>query len=152
MKKKTQKIIRTEEHHRRPVSLGGSENDPSNVAFVLPVPHRSWHVLFGNMNAEQICNRINSSPWKPEGITIICKFINGQEIKARGGKNSKNEKKCQEAWNLLFRNISFQEIVNYINSVWLDPSYHFYTKKWNPPVDDRNSHRQVGFSYFIYMH
>ena len=78
------------------------------------------------MNAEQICNRINASLWKPEGLTVVCCFINGTEVALRGSQNSKKKTKCQTAWNVLFGGMVFQEAIDYINSVWLDSSYHFY--------------------------
>lgn len=79
---------RTEEHHRRPRSIGGTES-LANISYVSARLHRHWHVLFGNMNAEQVCNHINQSPWKPEGITVVCRFINGTEVTMRGYHNSK---------------------------------------------------------------
>lgn len=122
------KVIQTEEHHRRPRSLGGSI-DQFNISYVIPKYHRAWHVLFGNMNAEQICKTINSLPWKPEGVNVICKFINGSEVTKKGEHNSKNDHKREAAWDMLFKNASFQEAINYINNVWLDPSYHFYVRR-----------------------
>ena len=124
MKKK----ILTEEHHRRPQSLGGS-NSSANTSYVPPRLHRYWHTLFGNMNAEQICNQINLSPWKPEGVTVVCKFINGAPVSLQGNHNSKKNLKCQTAWNSLFGKLTFQEAISYVNNVWLDPSYHFYVVK-----------------------
>ncbi len=120
--------IWTEPHHRRPRSLGGS-NDRSNISYVPGWEHRHWHTLFGNMNAIQICNTINLSPWKPIGATLVCKFINGFPVMKVGGENSKNQHKCETAWKHLFRDLSFEEIISCINSVWLDPSYHFYIKE-----------------------
>ena len=119
---------RTEEHHRRPRSLGGTES-AANVSYVPPRLHRHWHFLFGNMNAEQIANHINSSPWKPEGVTVVCTFINGIEVTMRGNGNSKKKARCQIAWSGLFGKMSFQEAIDYMNSVWLDSSYHFYVVK-----------------------
>ena len=124
-KRVLKKVILTEEHHRRPRSLGG-KNDPSNISYVLRRPHRSWHILFGNMNATQICNRVNSFPWKPKGVTVVCKFINGSECKKTGAQNSKKSGKCQEAWALLFKGLKFKSAIHYINNTWLDPSYRFY--------------------------
>jgi len=81
------------------------------------------------MNAEQVCNKINHSPWKPEGITVICQFINGVEVRNRGENNSKKETRCKEAWSTLFKDLSFKDTISYINNVWLDPSYHLYLVK-----------------------
>lgn len=119
----------TEEHHRRPRSLGGS-NDSSNISYVRREQHRSWHTLFGNLNAFQVCNKINAFSWKPEGVTVVCKFINGNEVSRMGeGRGSRNARKLKAAWELLFGKYGFQENINYINHVWLDPSYHLYVKR-----------------------
>lgn len=115
----------TEPHHRRPSSIGGSDA-PSNCSNVVHRLHMHWHTLFGNMNAEQICNEINMSEWKPKGVTVVCKFINGREVESRGKHCSKKPRKRSNAWQALFKDLSFLEIIDYINSTWLDPSYHFY--------------------------
>ncbi len=78
------------------------------------------------MNAFQIANEINASTWKPRGVTVICKFINGSEVTRTGGNQSTNEDKREYAYNSLFKNARFSKIIGYINNVWLDPAYHFY--------------------------
>ncbi len=120
------KRVVTEWHHRRPRSLGGS-NDVSNLSYVRPKPHRHWHTLFGNLNAMQICEMLNASPQKPEGIELYCRFINGSQVEKEGGVNhSEDLQKRETAWNYLFAGLSFTKIIDYINNVWLDPAYHFY--------------------------
>jgi len=117
------KIIKTEEHHRRSRFTGGGENK-SNISNVPPHLHKAWHVLFGSMNAIQICNLINKSKFLPPGTWLFCEFINGSEVQKMGGQESKNENKRRIAWNTLFSKCSdFHEIISYINNVWLDPSY-----------------------------
>ena len=117
----------TEEHHRRPRSIGGTEN-PANVSNVKDALHKSWHVLFGNMNVYQICDDINYAEHKPKNVIVVCKFINGVQVKKRGGNNSKNKHKISNAWETLFNGLNFLEIIEYINNVFLDPSYHFYVE------------------------
>ena len=125
--KKKVKFVRTEEHHRRPRSLGGLDSI-TNISYVEWNKHQSWHTLFGNMNAQQICNVINSC-FKPPEVEIVCKFINGQEVLKKGGKESNNKKKRSCAWETLFKGLSFKEAIQYINNTWLDPSYHLYIEK-----------------------
>lgn len=122
--------IRTEEHHRRPTSLGGT-NSPSNISYVVPKLHKHWHILFGNMNAHQICNQINVD-WKNDrdGVTVVCKFINGTQVKGHGENLSKNENKRKKAWKGLSMGLSSkEEIISFFNSIWIDASYHFYLQK-----------------------
>lgn len=122
----------TEEHHRRPRSIGGSSN-PGNISNVTPEQHRAWHVLFGNMNAMQICDLINKSEFIPINLELVCKFINGKRVEKTGKNNSKNKNKRKEAWKKLFNRMSFRASIAYINSTWLDPSYHIYVLKKNKP-------------------
>jgi hypothetical protein len=120
--------VKAEPHHRRPRSLGGSSS-PYNVSFVSHELHSSWHILFGNMNVYEICNFINNIKYKPENIYIVCEFINGDRVTMMGGQNhSKDVSKISLAWHALFREMKFEEIISYINNVWLDPSYHLYIK------------------------
>lgn len=112
------------EHHRRPRSLGGTES-PANIAEVDEKLHAHWHTLFGNMNAYQICNTINKFH-KPKGVTVTCAFINGREVEKTGGQETKKNSKRTRAWNKLFGSMSFEEIIAYINSRWIDPAYHLY--------------------------
>ncbi len=123
--RKEKEITRTEKHHRRSQSLGGS-NDPSNLSYVPPKLHRAWHVIYGDMNAEQACELTNLLSWKPEGIKVVCVFINGEQVMLQGKHNSKDMAKLQNAWEILFKDLSFEQAIKYINNVWLDPSYHFY--------------------------
>lgn len=113
------------EHHRRPRSLGGTET-PGNIYNVDPKLHNAWHTLFGNMNAYQICNSINVSSCKPKRKTLVCEFINGKPVKLCGEYESKKLTKRTRAWELLFKGLTFEETINYINNCWLDPAYHFY--------------------------
>ena len=124
----TKNLISAEEHHRRPRSIGGT-NLPGNTVYVVAKKHRAWHILFGNMNALQICRSLNKNPYKPEGKKIVCKFINGVEITKEGANQSKKATKISFAWKTLFEDLEFKDIISYINGTWLDPSYHFYIRR-----------------------
>lgn len=86
--------IITEEHHRRPRSLNGSSN-PGNVSYVKIIDHKHWHTLVGNMNAFQIADFINhlDESYKPENLMVVCKFINGTQVKGKGGGNNSKKKR-----------------------------------------------------------
>ena len=120
--------IITEEHHRRPRSIGGSTN-PGNVSYIKEELHRSWHVLVGNMNAYQIADFFDNTPKKPEKIKVTCKFINGTQVSGRGKNNSVNSSKLSKAWYTLFNGLNFNEIIEYVNNTFLDPSYHLYLEE-----------------------
>ncbi len=46
-------------HHRKPRSIGGS-NEPPNTVKVPHHKHEAWHILFKNMTAQQIFEEINN--------------------------------------------------------------------------------------------
>ena len=120
-------------HHRRPRSLGGSDC-PYNKSWVEEDLHNAYHIIFGNMNACQIANYINSfePPYKPKNVYVFCRFINGDEVVKCGSSNknlSKNEAKIMIASHKLFKEMNFEDRISYINSMWLDPSYHLDVKK-----------------------
>lgn len=119
-------------HHRRPRSLDGS-NSLYNKSWVDEGLHNAWHVIFGNMNAYQIANYINSfdCPYKPDNVYVVCKFINGEEVTKCGSSNknlSRKGSKIMSSWHILFKNMNFEDTTSFINNVWLDPSYHLYIK------------------------
>lgn len=117
--------ILTEEHHRRPRSIGGSSN-PGNISFITKEHHMAWHVLVGNMNAYQIGDYFDHSIHKPQGTKVVCKFINGTQVIKQGENNSKKGTKILKAWNILFEGLNFKEILSYVNNSFLDPGYHLY--------------------------
>lgn len=119
-----QSQVLTEEHHRRPKSIGGTDA-PSNISYVPARLHKYWHTLFGNMNPFQIRDELNE--WfAPKRKKVICKFINGSKVVHTGGQQTKNKNKRQKAFESLFKDMTFPQAIDYINSVWLDSSYHFY--------------------------
>lgn len=114
-------------HHRRPLSLGGS-NKPANISNISEELHKAWTIIAGNMNAEQICNHINTF-FKPKNVTLICKFINGSRCEKTGECGSTDPKVISYAWSVLCRNLThFYQKIELINNVLLDPAYHFYIR------------------------
>lgn len=121
--------IVTEEHHRRPRSLGGKTHE-SNISYVKSKLHKHYHTLFGNKNALQICEWLNKDcQYKPDNVKIICKFINGSRVQKSGSNCSKKQRKINFAWRALMNGLTFAESIEYLNNVWIDPSYHFYLKE-----------------------
>jgi hypothetical protein len=116
-------------HHRRPTSIGGSFNDPANIFYVEKRKHDAWHILFGNMNAYQICTCLDHIKYKPSNLRVFCKFIGGTPVMSWGQHNSKNKHKISYAWYCLFNGMDFLSIIQYINEIWLDPSYCLCVEK-----------------------
>lgn len=52
-------------HHRKPKSLGGG-SEPENISHIKCKKHVSWHILFGDMSAEEIAEEINKFYLDPE--------------------------------------------------------------------------------------
>lgn len=116
-------IVILEEHHRRHRSHGGTEKD-SNVSWVPILKHKAYHVIYGNLNAYQVADKINTTA--PVGKKVVCKFINGIEVRGEGGHDSKNPRKLAKAEEEVFGGMTFEEKIASINNKWLDPSYHLY--------------------------
>ena len=114
-----------QEHHRRPRSIGGTSK-AANISYLEEQHHRDWHTIVGNMNAFQISNLLNKLKYIPADVKLVCRFINGSEVRGRGLHNSKNKNKIDVAWKNLFRDWEFIDIIEYINNVLLDPAYHLY--------------------------
>lgn len=53
MSRKKDKPRTMDRHHRLPRSRGGS-NSPNNISIVERKQHQAWHLLVGNMNAEEV--------------------------------------------------------------------------------------------------
>lgn len=118
-------------HHRRPRSIGGLPNARSNRSYVREGEHQAWHTMFGNMNAYQICNLINSLParYKPYHVFLVCQFINGHPVTMCGTTHCSDPENntFYFAWRKVFGSMKkFKSVVEYINNVFLDPSYHLY--------------------------
>ena len=125
------RLIFTEEHHRRPRSVGGT-NTPSNISYVPSKKHKFYHTIFGDLNIYQIADKINAYFRPPIGFLVSVKFINGDEVKKEGiGHDSKNLNKLIPAWNGLFgKDTPLEECIAELNSRWIDPSYHLYIKRF----------------------
>ena len=55
-------------HHRKPTSLGGS-NNPFNISYVPRRAHEFWHALWGNKPVEEIVEEMNQK-WIPPNYRI----------------------------------------------------------------------------------
>lgn len=69
VKTSTTKLTR---HHRRPVSLKGSDSF-RNISWVSKTRHAAWHTLFGNMTPQDIARTVNSVYLDPDYEFIVRK-------------------------------------------------------------------------------
>ena len=128
--KRLKEKFTTERHHRRPESLGGS-SEPGNISYVFPKKHSAWHALYANLNAEQTCVEFNKdlNLFRDINFTLKLEFINGSKVKKIGRYGTKWPILRKAAFDTLFNGLRNKEILKYVNSVWLDPSYHFYVMR-----------------------
>jgi len=113
-----------DEHHRRPKSLDGTD-DPRNISIVDNNHHKWWHIIFGNMNAYQICGHLNLSYHKPQNTRVGIIFVGETEVIKVGKRGSSDPILSLDAWNKLFKGKTFGQIVEWINDVFGDPEYCF---------------------------
>lgn len=59
-----------DKHHRVPQSRGGT-NDMRNISRVHPKYHKAFHLLFGNMKAEEIA-RVLTEVWIDPDKYMVC--------------------------------------------------------------------------------
>lgn len=61
-----------ENHHRLPISLGGSD-DEGNISRITKNEHDYWHGLHNNDTAEQIAQRTNERYLDPAYVMVAIK-------------------------------------------------------------------------------
>jgi len=97
-------VVRTEPHHRRPRSLSGSSK-PFNLSYVKKDIHEFWHILYGNLNAYQTCELMNSDlKLLNKSARITCRFINGTEVTKSGKGGTKKIELRKEVLKKFFLN------------------------------------------------
>lgn len=107
-------------HHRKPRNVQGDDS-PRNKSSVLRSKHDAWHILYEALPAPVIISLFEADQeiygnWTPK--SEIQRKIN------EGWANSSEKKiKRRKAWYYLFEGKSLEEIVDEINSIWLDPDY-----------------------------
>lgn len=58
-------------HHRKPVEIGGARHHQRNHSFIPLNKHQAWHMLFGIIEAPEICCLINEAYLDPD-YEFIC--------------------------------------------------------------------------------
>lgn len=107
-------------HHRKLESHGG-KNYKRNISNVLLFKHRAWHVLYKDLEAPDII-----ASFAEDYEVFGTDFIKSPLLKRlhEGYANNTAEKiKRREAWYILFIDKTLEEIIEEINTVWLDPDY-----------------------------
>ena len=61
---------KTNIHHKKPISLGGT-NHPDNLVRVKRSLHSHWHSLFHTMSPEEIAKEINRTWLDPEFKLVV---------------------------------------------------------------------------------
>ena len=69
MRRKRRRIT-TNIHHRKPISLGGT-NHPNNLVRVSKIAHMHWHSLFGALPIEEIVKLLNDT-WLDPTYVLVC--------------------------------------------------------------------------------
>lgn len=108
------------EHHRRPRSQGGRD-DESNISRVVRYEHEAWHLLFDSLPATKMFERFIE-------FYDICGWNNGnsaarQKRATEWVRSKKSRMRQQAAWHDLFGKMKLEQIVSVINRVWIDPAY-----------------------------
>jgi hypothetical protein len=107
-------------HHRKPKNVE-VDNSPRNKSTVLRSKHDAWHLLYDALPAQKIIELFIVDQeiygnWTPKSATQ-------QRINEEWINSSERKKRRRKAWLYLFEGKSLEEIVQEINSVWIDPDY-----------------------------
>lgn len=107
-------------HHRKPRDQGGDDS-PRNKSRVLRSRHTAWHTLYDALPAQEVM-RLFAGDQEIYGDWIKKSELQ-QKINEGYANSTAKRIKRREAWQLLFGEMSLEEIVQEINTIWLDPDY-----------------------------
>lgn len=112
--------LSSSKHHRKLASLGGT-NRKENISHVPLFKHRAWHSLYRELETPDIITLFKED-YEIHGIDIIKSDL---LTKLHEGWANNTAEKIQrnQAWYTLFANKTLEEIVEEINTIWLDPDY-----------------------------
>jgi hypothetical protein len=109
------------EHHRKPTSIGGEKSAPRNISHVPLFKHKAWHILYQDFEAPHIIE-LFATDYEIHGIDVYTTPL--LKHLYEGYANNTEEKiKRNRAWYTIFQGKTLEQIINEINSVWLDPDY-----------------------------
>lgn len=57
-------------HHRKPLTLGGADEEPNRI-YIPRHEHQGWHMLFENLDVQDIADKINSRFLDPEFEFVV---------------------------------------------------------------------------------
>lgn len=107
-------------HHRKMKSHKG-DSSPRNLSKVPFWRHRAWHVLYGHHEPDEI-GALFRQDYEVFGTDTIKSELM-IELHQKWANNTRNKIQRREAWYTLFADMTLDEIVDEINTVWLDPDY-----------------------------
>lgn len=115
-------------HHRRPRSIGGS-NEGRNRSEVNQIRHSLWHDIFGSNHAQEIALVMNKYELFGQGVVIdLVPTSDEYDTYQKGGRGRLSKTWAAPTFQALFYGYTVEEIINEINSVWLDPDYRIVLK------------------------
>ena len=107
-------------HHRKPKNVG-VDDSPRNKSSVLRSKHDAWHILYEALPAQEIISLFDADQeiygnWIPKSDIQ-------RKVNEAWANSSERKIKRRKAWYYLFEGKSLEEIVDEINTVWLDSDY-----------------------------
>lgn len=108
-------------HHRRLKSDGGS-NSSRNISRVPLWKHRAWHTLYQDMEPEDVGVMFRQD-YEVFGTDMVKSDLM-VELHQKWANNTRDKIKRREAWYALFAEMTLDQIVTEINTVWIDPDFH----------------------------
>lgn len=115
-------------HHRKPRSIGGTDLE-RNLSYVPVKHHRAWHNIFGNMSAPQIAIKLGKI--YPDYFFLAIPKVRLKTIALPENSTSctKSRKLMDKSLAILFGDRSVKQVVNLVNSRWIDPDFYIHSLK-----------------------
>lgn len=116
----TEDLEKLTKHHRKLKSDNGS-NGKENLSWVPLYKHRAWHALYDDMPPAGIVKQF-AEDYELYGTDYVKSDLM-KMLHERWANSNAAKIKRTKAWNTLFAGKTLEEIVEEINTIWLDPAY-----------------------------
>jgi len=107
-------------HHRKPRSLQGGD-EPRNISYPPLYRHKAWHALYQDFGAKDTIALLLED-YELLGVDFKRSAL-AEKLCGNYVNSNSHRIKRRDAWRILFKSTPLDELINEINTIWLDPDY-----------------------------